>query len=231
MTQVSRNLQSAELPNTCQYTAKTRQGDYVVQIAWPLSWTADRVPKAGVAEADVSILYLVDGNAYFFTAVDISRRIDFTNSSKTIVVGIGYPPSEYVYDLNRRGPDLTPPSEDGQYEPLYYDSGEVIPNLRWGEADQFLAAIEHEVMPFVEGTLFGGVVTGETGHRVVRRGLFGHSYGGLFALNALYTRPGLFDAFIAASPTVYLMAVAVPLLTNASKKSPATTFGLGLFIY
>ena len=30
---------------------------------------------------------------------------------------------------------------------------------------------------------------------------------------------------------VYLMAAAVPLISNASKKSPATTFGLGFFIY
>ncbi|KAG5995494.1 hypothetical protein E4U52_008222 [Claviceps spartinae] len=39
---------------------------------------------------------------------------------------------------------------------------------------------------------------------------------------------GYYGALIIAA---YLMAVAVPLLTNASKKSPATTFGLGFFIY
>ncbi|KAG5922923.1 hypothetical protein E4U42_005145 [Claviceps africana] len=198
MTQMSSNLQQAELPNTCQYTAKTRQGDYVVQVAWPLSWTQDRIPRN--TDAPVSILYLVDGNAYFFTAVDVSRRIDFTNNTKTIVVGIGYPPSEYVYDLYRRGPDLTPPSADGKYEPLYYDNGEPQTHLKWGEADNFLAAIQHDIMPFVEKSLFGHLFLAD---QSVRRGLFGHSYGGLFSLNALYTKPTLFDAIIAASPTIW----------------------------
>ncbi|KAG6110333.1 hypothetical protein E4U13_005410 [Claviceps humidiphila] len=198
MTQMSSNLQQAELPNTCQYTAKTRQGDYVVQIAWPLSWTEDRKPRKN--DASTSILYLVDGNAYFFTAVDVSRRIDFTNNTKTIVVGISYPPSEYVYDLYRRGPDLTPPSEDGQYEPIYYDNGEPQTHLKWGEADNFLAAIQHDIMPFVEKSLFGHLFNGD---KSIRRGLFGHSYGGLFSLNALYTKPMLFDAIIAASPTIW----------------------------
>ncbi|KAG6102364.1 hypothetical protein E4U14_006692 [Claviceps sp. LM454 group G7] len=232
MTQMSSNLQQAELPNTCQYTAKTRQGDYVVQVAWPLSWTEDRKPRKN--DASTSILYvndvlrwstepktpqpdttarkmknrvliepsryLVDGNAYFFTAVDVSRRIDFTNNTKTIVVGISYPPSEYVYDLYRRGPDLTPPSEDGQYEPIYYDNGEPQTHLKWGEADNFLAAIQHDIMPFVEKSLFGHLSFGE---KSIRRGLFGHSYGGLFSLNALYTKPMLFDAIIAASPTIW----------------------------
>ncbi|KAG6033905.1 hypothetical protein E4U40_004671 [Claviceps sp. LM458 group G5] len=198
MTQMSSNLQQAELPNTCQYTAKTRQGDYVVQIAWPLSWTEDRKPRKN--DASTSILYLVDGNAYFFTAVDVSRRIDFTNNTKTIVVGISYPPSEYVYDLYRRGPDLTPPSKDGQYEPIYYDNGEPQTHLKWGEADNFLAAIQHDIMPFVEKSLFGHLSFAD---KSIRRGLFGHSYGGLFSLNALYTKPTLFDAIIAASPTIW----------------------------
>jgi predicted alpha/beta superfamily hydrolase len=35
------------------------------------------------------------------------------------------------------------------------------------------------------------------------KALFGHSYGGLFALNALFTRPDAFDTFIAASPSIW----------------------------
>ncbi|KAK2593566.1 hypothetical protein QQS21_008741 [Conoideocrella luteorostrata] len=198
MTQISHALEQAQLPNTCQYTAKTRQGDYIVQIAWPLSWCRDRKPPED--DIPVSILYLVDGNAYFFTAVDISRRLDFTNQTKTIVVGVGYPPSQYVYDLYRRGPDLTPPSKDGKYEPLYYDNGEPQTHVTWGEADKFLSAIQYDIMPYVEGTLFSHL---PFTNKSIRRGLFGHSYGGLFSLNALYTKPALFDTIIAASPTVW----------------------------
>lgn len=141
--------------------------------------------------------YLVDGNAYFFTAVDISRRIDFTNNSKTIVVAIGYPPPyPYIYDLLRRGPDLTPPSKDGHYEPLLNSKGEPLSHLTWGEADQLLDFVENDIMTYVEGTLFSHLP-------LKRRALYGHSYGGLFSLNAMYTKPALFDTIIAASPTVW----------------------------
>lgn len=37
-------MEHAHLPNTCQYTAKTDRGDYIVQVAWPLIWGEDRVP-------------------------------------------------------------------------------------------------------------------------------------------------------------------------------------------
>jgi predicted alpha/beta superfamily hydrolase len=145
--------------------------------------------------------YLVDGNAYFFTAVDIARRLDFTNGAKTIVVGVGYPPPyPYIYDLLRRGPDLTPPSQDGHYKPLLNSKGEPLSHLTWGEADQFLDFIQHDVMAFVEGNLFSHLSLAEASPK---RALYGHSYGGLFSLNSLYTKPDLFDTIIAVSPTVW----------------------------
>lgn len=42
--QMVAKMEHAHLPNTCQYTAKTDRGDYIVQIAWPLIWGEDRVP-------------------------------------------------------------------------------------------------------------------------------------------------------------------------------------------
>lgn len=36
-----------------------------------------------------------------------------------------------------------------------------------------------------------------------RQSLFGHSLGGLFAINALYSKPDAFHAIIAASPTLF----------------------------
>src|SRR3546814_3643923 len=35
-----------------------------------------------------------------------------------------------------------------------------------------------------------------------RQSLFGHSFGGLFALHALYARPGAFQSIVAASPSL-----------------------------
>lgn len=144
--------------------------------------------------------YLVDGNAYFFTAVDISRRLEFTNNTRTIVVGIGYPPGEYVYDF-RRGPDLTPPSsENDDYEVQLGRDGRPRGDLSFGGAYDFLEWIQIDVMSYVEGTLFPGIDHNGHGNR---KALFGHSYGGIFALSTMFTRPGLFDAYIAASPVIW----------------------------
>lgn len=142
------------------------------------------------------IRYVVDGNAFFFTTVDITRRLEFTHTARTIVVGIGYPPvTKYLYSW-RRGPDLTPPTPDGQYEYPIGRDGKPRTDLSFGEADQFLDFIRTEVMPHVERDLFGHI-------ELRRKALFGHSYGGIFSLNALYTYPSLFDFYIAASPTIW----------------------------
>ena len=61
-----------------------------------------------------------------------------------------------------------------------------------GGADKFLDFIEKELMPSIEGEYR------TTGYNV----LIGHSFGGLTAVHALLSRPGLFDAHIAASPSL-----------------------------
>ena len=139
--------------------------------------------------------YLVDGNAYFYTAVDISRRLEYLNSSRTIVVGIGYPPGKRVYDF-RRGPDLTPWAPE--YDMPLNKEGKPRTDISFGEADEFLSWIESDVVPHVEGTLFSA-----RDATSVRRALFGHSYGGIFTLNTLFTKPSLFDTYIAASPITW----------------------------
>ncbi|KAH6658285.1 siderophore esterase IroE [Truncatella angustata] len=189
------NLERAHPPNTCQYTAHSSRGDYLVQIAWPLRWGEDRNPPESDS-ADISTIYLVDGNAYFFTAVDIVRRLEFTHNTRAVVVGVGYPPSKIVYD-RRRGPDLTPSTADGKFEMPLDRHGNPRTDLSFGEADIFLDFIQNDVMKYVHETLFPQVSL-----NTHRKALFGHSYGGIFALNALYTKPALFDTFIAASPNI-----------------------------
>ncbi|KAF7557938.1 hypothetical protein G7Z17_g329 [Cylindrodendrum hubeiense] len=188
-------LEHAHPPNTCQYQARTDRGDYLIQVAWPLCWGADRTPLENDAYP-ISSLYVMDGNAYFFTALDISRRLEFTNNARTVVVGIGYPPSKYVYDF-RRGPDLTPPTADGTFDMPLDSEGKPRTDLSFGEADEFLNFVQNDVMTYVQKTLFPHLPLGTS-----RSALFGHSYGGIFTLNAMYTRPTLFGTFIAASPDI-----------------------------
>lgn len=109
---------------------------------------------------------------------------------------MGYPRSNNVYDF-RRGPDLTPPSRDGKYEPPLDRHGKPRTDLSFGEADLFLDFVQKEVMRTVQMELFPNANLASN-----PRGLYGHSYGGLFSLNALFTRPELFTFIAAASPSI-----------------------------
>lgn len=117
------------------------------------------------------------------------------SNTRTVVVAIGYPPGRYVYDF-RRGPDLTPPA--AEYEPVLNSRGEPRTDITFGESEAFADFIQDEVVPHVETTLFPSAPL-----KTARKALFGHSYGGIFALNTLFTRPSLFNTFIAASPVTW----------------------------
>jgi len=64
-----------------------------------------------------------------------------------------------------------------------------------GHAADFLKTLEQTIIPFVEREY-----RADPEHRV----LAGSSLGGLFTLYAMYTRPELFEGYIAASPAVAL---------------------------
>lgn len=91
-----------------------------------------------------------------------------------------------------------------------------------GGADRFLDFIEKELMPKIEAD-----------YRVSPfKLLIGHSFGGLFAVHALLTRPGLFNAHIAASPSLQwdnnLMATkAKPMFAKGQLASGFLYFTLG----
>ncbi len=61
-----------------------------------------------------------------------------------------------------------------------------------GGGPKFLSFIKNELIPFINSKFR---VTDD-------RGLAGSSYGGLFTLYALYSEPGLFNRYIAASPSL-----------------------------
>lgn len=148
----------------------------------------------------MSSRYQVDGNAFFYTATDIVRRFESLSGELAIVVAIGYPYFDSVYCWPRRGADLTPPSDkdgaDGDTLADGFGRNWMIPAS--GGAKDFLELIEGRVMPFVEQIFFPHVPLTRS-----PKTLFGHSYGGLFALYSLFTRTELFDAYIVASPSIW----------------------------
>ena len=150
------------------------------------------VPRTAAPASGWPVLYLTDGNAGFATAVD-SLKIHSSHQAGTnvgggVVVAIGYPTDE-PYDAFRRAWDLSPPP--GRAFPPYYPN---TPEVMTGGAGEFLSFIETQVKP-----LIAALVPVD----VRRQALYGHSFGGLFALYALFTRPQAFRTWIAVSPTIY----------------------------
>lgn len=127
--------------------------------------------------------YIVDGNALFLTATEVAWRRAASShfAGGGIIVAIGYPLTNKLYDARRRSFDLTPPTES------------TIPG--YGGADLFLDFIENNVRPAVKAR-FPRVSCS-------REALYGHSYGGLLVLHALFTRPHSFDGYMASSPSIW----------------------------
>lgn len=149
------------------------------------------VPPAPPPAQGWPVLYMLDGNLSFAPIAQLMRnrfaRGPGVPAQGAVVVGLGYAGHSQgqVLDLNARTYDYTPPAPG----PATDTSGR-----REGGADAFLDFINAAVRPLVERTM-----------RVdaTRQTLFGHSYGGLCVLHALFTRPGDFQNYVAASPSVW----------------------------
>lgn len=72
-----------------------------------------------------------------------------------------------------------------------YTPTRVAQSPQSGGADQFLSFIEKEVFPFIENNYKANAAD---------RTLVGCSLGGLFTMYTLFTHPGMFNRYVAASP-------------------------------
>jgi predicted alpha/beta superfamily hydrolase len=142
------------------------------------------VPDSAPPAAGHPVLYVLDGNAAFpsvaLMARTAARRSKVTGRAAPVVVGIGYASGE-DYDSGARARDYTPAA-----------AGKAAKGE--GGADQFLDFIAHELKPLIQAL---------APLDPQRQALFGHSYGGLLTLHALFTRPALFQTYIAASPSIW----------------------------
>ncbi|SEQ42308.1 hypothetical protein SAMN05216548_104234 [Faunimonas pinastri] len=131
------------------------------------------------------VLYLLDGNITFPLAMKaLERRAAEGKPMEPLaLVGVGYVTAG-DYDPARNVDDT--PAVPGQAAD---DDGSPI-----GGADLFLQAIQTEMKPLVDA---------EIPIDRSREALFGHSYGGLFTMHVLFTHPGDFFAYVAASPSLW----------------------------
>ncbi|KAL4946518.1 hypothetical protein BDV06DRAFT_218238 [Aspergillus oleicola] len=172
------------LPNSEQFYLNNARGEqYLIQVSWPLHWNK-RNPDS--ERNCLPIIYIVDGNAFFLSATEAlwRRSAESHYAGGGIVVAIGYPlaGTGKVYSRVRRNFDLTVPTPKAPLE-------------GYGGADILLDFIEESVRPTIK-KMFPNVT-------ISREALYGHSYGGLLALHTLFTRPDMFDAYIASSPSIW----------------------------
>src|SRR3546814_3469270 len=167
------------MPSTQTVDTKSDGGDpYRIFVSFP----------KGEPPADgYPVLYVIDGNAYFASFAETRRLLEYADKGKALVVGVGYPTDD-AYDARRTADFLFPVPTAGP--PAQAPSQ---PNATNTGRDKFLG--------FLTGKL-----RAEIGKRYKidpdRQSLFGHSFGGLFALHALYARPGAFQSIVAASPSL-----------------------------
>lgn len=196
---------SVSLTNSAQHLLETDHGTLQIMVSWPLGWKPD-----GSTTEDVSgtpLIFVLDGNAYFFTATDIARRHQQISKKKAVIVGIGYPSAKMdgVYNIERRGWDLTPPSSKGLPKwPVKDAEGNDKKNAdgspeyyKLGGADTFQETIKTKVFDALP-TIVPGIP-----FEKLKKVLYGHSFGGLFTLFSLFTDPGVFDVYIAGSPSIW----------------------------
>lgn len=150
-------------------------------------------PSKEAVTGPLPVLYLLDGNATFpiaaAAAAAQSRRPEITGVQPMIVVGIGYPTSEWI-DADRRTFDYTPMLADSA-PPRRPDDR---PWPATGGADAFLDFLHDELQP---------AIGREFDVDPARNAIFGHSFGGLFVLHALFSGRTRFASYIAASPSIW----------------------------
>lgn len=148
--------------------------DYMLYVGLPASFAKEPARR-------YPVLYLCDGY-WDFTLVNgfYGNLVYDRVVPEFVIVGIGYQGDAPDYDTLRRY-DYTP-AADPEKDP----KGETS-----GHAAEFLSVLETQIVPFVEKEY-----RGDPTYRV----LGGSSLGGLFALYAMYARPGLFQGVIAPSP-------------------------------
>jgi predicted alpha/beta superfamily hydrolase len=146
-----------------------------------------RVPHSPAPKDGFPVIYVLDGNWYFPAMAETETLQAATGElPAAVIVGIGYPPTD-IPITTLRSRDLSLPVDPATL-PERFRANPI------GGGDRFLAFVDQQVKPLVEKLA-----------PIDRRcqTLWGHSFGGLLALHAMFTAPDSFHSFVAASPSVW----------------------------
>lgn len=190
---------------TRHFTSADGQRHYRIYIGLPES----PAPPQGWP-----VLYALDGNAVLSNLTPAT----FAKLRQTplVLVMIGYD-TDLRLDVVARAYDYTPPHPQGL--PLY---DAMHPERKNGGADEFRQLIEQRIRP---------ALAEYTHTDPQRQSLWGHSYGGLFVLNNLFTHPHSYTRYIAADPALWYQNGLIQTHAAAFFRQPETRHPLQIYIH
>ena len=149
-----------------------------------LVYTPPSYSDTTFAEQRYPVLYLLDGDAHFHSVSGLIQILG-TGINGTYAI-----PEMLVVAIPNtdRTRDMTPTKVEKGFD------GKPAPGLRTsGGMANFLSFIKSELIPHIDSTYR------TTPYRI----LVGHSLGGITVINALYTVPETFNAYIAIDPSLW----------------------------
>jgi len=143
-------------------------------------------PDRPAPAAGYPVLWMLDGNAAL-GALDSAQLQQLAAGQAPLLVAVGYQTEQRI-ERTGRTYDYTPalPGQTEQRDPL---TGQPS-----GGVDAFLDLLTQRMRARVAEV---------APIDLQRQTLWGHSYGGLAVLHALFTRPGAFSDYAAASPSLW----------------------------
>lgn len=173
-TPIAGDLPRVTLPNSQIRTFQSvhTSRTYDLYISLPENYASDTTHH-------YPVLYVLDGQWDFKLLDSISGGLHYDQFiPEIIIVGVTYNGDKPDYET-LRAMDYTPPAK-GLFK-------------GYGEADKFLTCLKEEIIPLIE-----------TNYRAdpTNRTLMGSSFGGLFTLYSLFTKPELFSGYVSSSPAV-----------------------------
>lgn len=162
------------------HTLTSATGDrYEVAVALPRTYAT--------SHSRYPVLLILDGDVLFPLAAQLAATLSHEHMRELIVVGLGARPVTGANRVRDFTPTVAP-------EPMTILDSPDDGSRTGGGAEAFLTFVRERVTPFIEARYR----TDPT-----RRGVFGHSYGGLFALYTLFHAPDTFCCYIVSSPSLW----------------------------
>ncbi len=148
-------------------------------------WLA--VPRSPAPKAGYPALWMLDGNAALMDTPAALLAEVGSAPQPPLLVYVAYD-NDLRIDAAARAFDYTPPRPAGTPPP------ETLGGRREGGADAFLDLLTGPMRTAVAACV---------PLDATRQALWGHSFGGLFALHALFARPDAFSVYAAADPSLW----------------------------